>query len=131
MVPYDVVVVTDYQKCINDMRDIDDIWQNYLQLPEAGETWILRRYNKMLYQAFNSVENKRFDDAIKVYDCQLQLIDTTQYSRLIYFTHVEKAKVHAMKNDYRRAIEALERTIVAQARTIAMLMEKVEEPEEE
>ena len=83
---------------------IDDIWQNYLQLPEAGETWILRRYNKMLYQAFSNVEQRRYDQAIKVYDDQLQLIDTTQYSRLIYFTHVEKAKVHALKGDYRRAI---------------------------
>ncbi len=92
------------------LAPVAEIWQNYLQLPEDNETWILRRYNKMLYQAFNSVENKRFDDAIKVYDCQLQLIDTTQYSRLIYFTHVEKAKVHAMKNDYRRAIEALKQS---------------------
>jgi AraC-like DNA-binding protein len=89
---------------------IDDIWQNYLQLPEAGETWILRRYNKMLYQAFSNVEQRRYDQAIKVYDDQLQLIDTTQYSRLIYFTHVEKAKVHAMKGDYRRAIEALKQS---------------------
>ncbi len=92
------------------LAPVAEIWQNYLQLPEDNETWILRRYNKMLYQAFNSVENKRFDDAIKVYDSQLQLIDTTQYSRLIYFTHVEKAKVHAMKNDYRRAIEALKQS---------------------
>ncbi len=89
---------------------IDDIWQNYLQLPEAGETWILRRYNKMLYQAFSNVEQRRYDQAIKVYDDQLQLIDTTQYSRLIYFTHVEKAKVHAMKGDYRHAIEALKQS---------------------
>ena len=89
---------------------IDDIWQNYLQLPEAGETWILRRYNKMLYQAFSNVEQRRYDQAIKVYDDQLQLIDTTQYSRLIYFTHVEKAKVHAMKGDYRRAIDALKQS---------------------
>ncbi len=92
------------------LAPVAEIWQNYLQLPEDNETWILRRYNKMLYQAFNSVENKRFDDAIKVYDRQLQLIDTTEYTRLIYFTHVEKAKVHAMKNDYRRAIEALKQS---------------------
>ena len=70
----------------------------------------LRRYNKMLYQAFINVEQKRYDDAIKMYDNQLQLIDTTQYSRLIYFTHVEKAKVHAMTGDYRKAIEALKQS---------------------
>lgn len=92
------------------LSQIEDIWKNYLLLPEDNETWILRRYNKMLHQAFNNVEQKRFDDAIKVYDQQLQLIDTTQYSRLIYFTHVEKAKVHAMTGDYRRAIEALKQS---------------------
>lgn len=92
------------------LSQIKDIWQNYLQLPEDNETWILRRYNKMLYQAFNNVEQKRYDEAIKMYDSQLQLIDTTQYSRLIYFTHVEKAKVHAMTGDYRRAIEALKQS---------------------
>ena len=92
------------------LSQIKDIWQNYLQLPEDNETWILRRYDKMLYQAFNNVEQKRYDEAIKMYDSQLQLIDTTQYSRLIYFTHVEKAKVHAMTGDYRRAIEALKQS---------------------
>ena len=92
------------------LSQIEDIWKNYLLLPEDNETWILRRYNKMLYQAMNSVEQKRYDDAIKVYDNQLQLIDTTQYSRLIYFTHVEKAKVHAMTGDYRSAIEALKQS---------------------
>ena len=28
VVPYDVVVITDYQKCINDMRDIDALFEN-------------------------------------------------------------------------------------------------------
>lgn len=28
VVPYDVVVVTDYQKCLNDMRDIDALFEN-------------------------------------------------------------------------------------------------------
>lgn len=92
------------------LKPITSTWENYLQLPENNEAWILRRYNKMLYQAFSNVENKQFDDAIKVYNRQLQLIDTTQYSRLIYFTHVEKAKVHAMKSDYRQAIEALKQS---------------------
>ncbi len=92
------------------LPQIEDIWKNYLLLPEDNETWILRRYNKMLYQAFINVEQKRYDDAIKMYDNQLQLIDTTQYSRLIYFTHVEKAKVHAMTGDYRKAIEALKQS---------------------
>ena len=92
------------------LAPVAETWRNYLQLPEDNETWILRRYNKMLYQAFDCVENNRYDDAIKMYDRQLQLIDTTQYSRLVYFTHVEKAKVHAMQGDYRRAIEALKQS---------------------
>ena len=89
------------------LTQIQEIWQQYLQLPEQGETWILRRYNKMLYQAFHCVEQQRFDDAIGIYGRQLALIDTSQYSRLIYFTHVEQAKVHAMKNDYPSAIASL------------------------
>ena len=92
------------------LEPIAEIWRNYLQLPEDNETWILRRYNKMLYQAFDCVENKQYDDAIKMYDRQLQLIDTTQYSRLVYFTHIEKAKVHAMSGDYHKTIEALKQS---------------------
>ena len=92
------------------LPQIEDIWQQYLQLPEQGETWILRRYNKMLHQAFQHIDQHRLDDAIKTYDQQLQLIDTTQYSRLIYFTLVEKAKVQALKHDYRSAISTLKQS---------------------
>ena len=88
----------------------NSMWSHYLQLPEDNATWILRRYNKMLYQALKSVERKQYEQAIAVYDKQLQLIDTTRYSRLIYFTHVEKAKVHAMQGDYARAIAALKQS---------------------
>ena len=92
------------------LEAITATWNNYLQLPEDNETWILRRYNKLLYQAFYNVEHGQLDDAIKVYDQQLQLIDTTRYSRLIYFTHVEKAKVHAASGDYHEAIKALKQS---------------------
>ena len=92
------------------LTQIDRSWNNYLRLPEDNETWILRRYNKMLYQAFQSIEQHRLDDAISIYDKQLQLIDTTQYSRLIYFTHVEQAKVHAMQGNYRSAVATLQRS---------------------
>ena len=88
----------------------NSMWSRYLQLPEDNGTWILRRYNKMLYQALKSVEHKQYDQAIAMYDKQLQLIDTTRYTRLIYFTHVEKAKVHAMQGDYPRAIAALKQS---------------------
>ena len=97
-------------RVLGGLSQIQGIWQNYLRLPEDNETWILRRYNKMLYQAFDNVEHGRLDSAIAVHDRQLQLIDTTQYSRLIYFTHVEKAKVHAMQGDYTRAIAALKQS---------------------
>ena len=89
------------------LAQIHDIWQQYMQLPEQGETWILRRYNKMLFQAFQDVEQNRLDNAIDTYSRQVSLIDTTQYSRLIYFTHVEKAKAYALKGDYRNAISSL------------------------
>lgn len=100
------------------LAQIQGIWQNYLQLPEDNETWILRRYNKMLYLAFDNVEHHRLDDALAVHDRQLQLIDTTQYSRLIYFTHIEKAKVHALKGDLPSAIAS-----VKQAESIADSLE--------
>ena len=87
----------------------EGIWQQYLKLPEDNETWILRRYNKMLYHAFHSVEQGHLDDAIDLYNSQLQLIDTTQYSRLIYFTLIEKGKVNALKGDYRNAIADIHR----------------------
>lgn len=97
---------------------IGNEWHNYLSLPEAGETWILRRYNKMLYEAMSHIEAHRLDDAIAVYDNQLQLIDTTAYSRLIYFTHVEKAKAFALKGNYPGAIAA-----VKHAEEIAIALE--------
>lgn len=86
------------------MSQAEGIWQQYLELPEDNATWILRRYNKMLYQAFHSIEQGQLDDAISTFDRQLQLIDTTQYSRLIYFTLIEKGKVQARRGDYRSAI---------------------------
>lgn len=88
----------------------NSMWSRYLQLPEDNATWILRRYNKMFYQALKNIEHQQLDQAIAMYDKQLQLIDTTRYSRLIYFTHVEKAKVHAMQGDYQRAIAALKQS---------------------
>lgn len=91
----------------NGLETIESIWDNYLKLPEDNQTWILRRYNKILYHAYKSIESGRFDDAISLYDKQLALIDTTQYSRLIYFTHVEQAKAYAMKGDYSSAVAAL------------------------
>lgn len=100
------------------LSQIQGIWQHYLQLPEDNQTWILRRYNKMLYEAFDNVEHGHLDSAIAVYDRQLRLIDTTQYSRLIYFTHIEKAKACALKGELAAAIAS-----VKQAETIAVALE--------
>ena len=100
------------------LSQIHGIWQNYLLLPENNETWILRRYNKMLYQAFDHVERHQLEEALAMHDRQLQLIDTTQYSRLIYFTHIEKAKVYALKGDLAAAIAS-----VKQAESIAVGLE--------
>ena len=100
------------------LSQIEDIWKKYLLLPEDNPTWVLRRYNKMLYQALHNIEQHRYADAIDCYNNQLGLIDTTQYSRLIYFTHVEKAKVYAMQHDYKNAILSLK-----QSEKIAMDLE--------
>lgn len=100
------------------LSQIEATWQQYLQQPEEGTMSILRRYNEMLYQAFSHVEQGRLDAALSVYDNQLRLIDTTQYTRLVYFTHIEKAKVHALRDDYRNAIAA-----VRQAEDIATRLE--------
>ncbi len=100
------------------LSQIQGIWQNYLLLPEDNETWILRRYNKMLHEAFDNVEHGRLDNALAMHDRQLQLIDTTRYSRLIYFTHIEKAKVHALKGNLASAIAS-----VKQAEAIAVALE--------
>lgn len=111
----DVLSMTRVQGGLSQMQGI---WQHYLKLPENNETWILRRYNKMLHEAFDHVEHGRLNEALAVHDRQLQLIDTTQYSRLIYFTHIEKAKVCASKGDFTGAIAA-----VKQAEKIAVSLE--------
>lgn len=84
-------------------------WQRYSQLPETGPTAWLRRYNKLLHEAYTLLDRQRYDDAIGVFDRQLQLIDTTAYRRLVYFTCVERAKVYAKKGDFIEAVSQLRR----------------------
>lgn len=84
-------------------------WNEYVKLDGASKSSILRVYNTLLHKAFTAIENKRPSDAISIFDQQLDLIDTTQYSRLIYFTCIEKAKAFALMGDYNRAIATLHR----------------------
>ena len=57
------------------LDQINGVWSNYLQLPEDNKTQVLRRYNKLLFQALKSIEKKQFDKAISLYNKQLLLID--------------------------------------------------------
>ena len=91
------------------LASIDQEWQSYRWLPEAGETVLLRRYNKLLHAAYSHIEQRQYDEAIAIFDRQLQMIEGTEYSRLIYFTCVEKAKVFAKKGDFNDAIATLAR----------------------
>ncbi len=52
VVPYDVVVITDYQKCINDMRDIDALFENG---HKGGIYFVLM--NNMDYKSENNMDS--------------------------------------------------------------------------
>ncbi|MBR1475460.1 MAG: helix-turn-helix transcriptional regulator [Muribaculaceae bacterium] len=91
------------------LRTVEAEWQKYAQLPTSPESGVLRRYNRLLHTAYSHIEAGRYRQALATYDQQLTLIDTTQYSRLIYFTCVQKAKAYAQQDHYQQAIATLER----------------------
>lgn len=100
------------------LSSIADEWESYRQLPETGETAILRRYNKLLHQAYTFLEQDNPEAAIGVFDRQLQLIEDSEYIRLVYFTLVEKAKAYARLDRGSEAIGTL-----MQAEQIALSLE--------
>lgn len=68
VVPYDVVVVTDYQKCINDMRDIDALFENG---HKGGIYFILM--NNLDYKSDNSM------DSLMALNNFYQVLDAEKY----------------------------------------------------
>lgn len=86
-------------------QSVADEWARYSQLPQANR--LLRRYNHLLHQAYELLEQNDYDGVIAIFDRQLSLISGSEYQRLIYFTSVEKAKVQAKKHDFIEAIASL------------------------
>ena len=99
-------------------KAIETEWLKYSQLPDSGTSVMLRRYNKLLHQAYLHIENKQYNEAITLFDRQLQMIENTEYQRLICFTCTEKAKVCAKMGNYTAAIANMERP-----RVIALQLE--------
>ena len=94
----------------NGIQSVEEEWQKYYG--DGGDStparW-LRQYNKLLHDAYTHLEGGRHDEAIAVFNEQLDLIDSARYQRLVYFTCVEKAKVYAKKGDFIEAINELSR----------------------
>ena len=86
---------------------VSTVWQRYVKLPENNRTKILRRYNKLFFQSIFYNAKGQHDQALKILEQQLALIEHTDYFRLIYFTYIERAKIQARKGDYHAAIREL------------------------
>ena len=68
VVPYDVIVITDYQKCLNDMRDIDALFEN----GHKGGIFFVLMNN-------NDYKSDRDIDSLMVMDNFYQIIDAENY----------------------------------------------------
>ena len=68
VIPYDVVVITDYQKCLNDMRDMDALFENG---HKGGIYFVL----------MNNLDNKndRDIDSLLTLDNYYQVLDVEDY----------------------------------------------------
>lgn len=82
-------------------------WHKYEQLPEGKPVRVLRRYNKLLYKAYQHLERQQYEQTVAIFDQQLSFIDEHEYPRLVYFTIVEKAKVYIKQSEYAEAINVL------------------------
>ena len=99
----------------NGLKPIANEWRKYEQLPDGRPARVLRRYNKLLYQAYQNIERQEYNQSIAIFDQQLSFIDEQEYPRLVYFTIVEKAKVYMNHlreyENYRERSRALEDTL--------------------
>ena len=68
VVPYDVIVITDYQKCLNDMRDIDALFEN----GHKGGIFFVLMNN-------NDYKSDRDIDSLMAMDNFYQVIDAENY----------------------------------------------------
>jgi AraC-like DNA-binding protein len=91
----------------NGLKPIANEWRKYEQLPDGKPARVLRRYNKLLYQAYQNIERQEYNQSIAIFDQQLSFIDEQEYPRLVYFTIVEKAKVYMQLSHYDEAINVL------------------------
>ena len=89
------------------LESIKDEWRKYEQLPDGQPVRVLRRYNKLLYKAYQHMEKQEYDQAVTIFNQQLGFIDEDEYPRLVYFTLAEKAKVYVRQQRYDQAVSAL------------------------
>ena len=68
VVPYDVVVITDYQKCLNDMRDLDALFEN----GHKGGIYFVLMNNE-------EFKNDRDIDSLMAMTNSYQVLDTATY----------------------------------------------------
>lgn len=87
---------------------IETDWKQYAQLPLNNPTKILRQYNRLLYQIEKQAQEGRIEEAIQLTDQQLQLIQGTEYERLLYFTQITKSRLYAKLGDKQQAIASLQ-----------------------
>lgn len=67
----------------------------------------LRQYNLLLHEAYQMIEQHRYDNAIECFRRQLQMIPADDFVRLRYFTFIEKAKIEAKMQQLSVAINTL------------------------
>lgn len=102
------------------LTNVISVAHELMQTPSiAGEMRAYRRsnhggllynYNLILYDAVSREEQGRKDAAIECYDRQIAMLgDNKQYSRLVYFTFVNKARALETMGRYRDAIAMMQK----------------------
>lgn len=84
-------------------------WNIYRLLPDTNRTSVLRRYNKLLHNATNKAAEGDAEAAMKIIDSQIAMIENTEYSRLVYFTYVLKARLMAENGNFGGALQCMGR----------------------
>ena len=74
---------------------------------QANGRFSLRQYNLLLHEAYQMIEQHRYDNAIECFRRQLQMIPAGDFVRLRYFTLIEKAKIEAKMQQLGAAIHTL------------------------
>ena len=104
------ISVTNILSVANDLdslEKVDDIWKSYVKYP-FKEKQPLIEFNKLLYKAFNYTREKKYDEALKCYDRQIQITQNLSgYVRFLFISYLKKAEIYISTKKFAETEELL------------------------